>query len=50
MAHFNSSNVMINGGTFISAQGDRDSGMYYLRFVQKTILIDDSMKDFIPWK
>ena len=52
MAH--SSNVIIQGGTFNSAQGDfhinnNDSGMHNFtgRFVQKSILIDDQMKDFI---
>jgi hypothetical protein len=49
-----SSNVIVQGGTFISAQGDfhnhnRDSeyGTHDFRFVQKSILIDDPMKDSI---
>ena len=48
-----SSNVMIHGSTFNSAQGDihihswdSESGMHDFRSVQKGILIDDSMKDF----
>ena len=53
MAH--SSNVIIHGGTFNSAQGsfhinndsDKDLGMHDLRSVQKSILIDDPMKDFV---
>ena len=52
MAH--SSNVIIHGGIFNSAQGDfhinnKDSGMYVLRSVQKSIqvLIDDPIKDFV---
>jgi hypothetical protein len=50
MAH--SSNVIINGSTFNSAQGDihinnKDSGMHGFMSVQKSILIDDPMKDFI---
>jgi hypothetical protein len=50
MAH--SSNVFINGSTFNSAQGDihinnKDSGMPHFRSVQKSILIDNPMKDFI---
>jgi hypothetical protein len=52
MAH--SSNVFIHGSTINSAQGDihinnKDSGMYDFRFVQKRILIDDPMKDLIPF-
>ena len=57
MAHFQSSNVIIHGGTFNSAQaqGDlhinnKDSGMHDFWSVQKSILIDDSMKDFMTWK
>ena len=53
MAH--SSNVMIHGGTFISAQGDlhihnsdSGSGMHNFGSVQKSILINDGMKDLIP--
>jgi hypothetical protein len=52
MAHF--SNVIIHGITFNSVQGDlhndRDSksGMHDFRSVQKSILIGDPMKDFIP--
>ena len=55
MANFKSSNVIIQGGTFNSAQGDLtinngdpEYGMYVS--VQKRIirLIDDPMKDFIP--
>ena len=49
-----SSNVIIHGGTFNSAQGDlhinnrnSESGMHDFRSVQKRILIDDPMKDFI---
>ena len=51
MAH--SSNIII-GSTFNSAQGDfhvhnrdSESGMHDFRSVQKTILIDDPMKDFM---
>ena len=45
-------NVIIHGATFNSAQGDvhinnRDSGMYDFKLVQKNILIDDTMKDFV---
>ena len=46
-------NVIINGGTFNSAQGDlhinnKDSGMHYSRSIQKeNILIHDPIKDFI---
>ena len=50
-----SSNVMIHGGTFISAQGDLhihngnlESGMHTFTFIQKSILIDD-VKDFISF-
>ena len=52
MAH---SNVIIHGGTFNSAQGDfhiinnDDSGMHDFMSVQKGILIDDPIKDFIPF-
>ena len=51
MAH--PSNVLIQGGIFNSAQGDihineTDLGMHDFRSVQKSFLIDDSMKDFIP--
>ena len=52
MAHV--SNVFIHGGTFNSAHdlhiNDRDpeSGMHDFRSVQKSIFIDDPMKDFIP--
>jgi hypothetical protein len=49
------SNVMIHGSTFNSAQGDfhihnmySESGMHDFRSVQKSILIDDPVKDFIP--
>ena len=51
MAH--SSNVMIHGSTFISAQGDlhihnrNESGKHNFMSVQKSILIDDWIKDFI---
>ena len=50
MAH--SSNVIIHGSTFNSAQGDlhinnKDSGMHDFRFVQKSILINDPIKDFV---
>ena len=52
MAH--SSNVIIHGGTFNSAQGDlhinnKDSGMqdFIGLSVQKSILIDDPMKDLM---
>jgi hypothetical protein len=54
MAHF--SNVIINDGSFKfnSAQGDlhihnrdSESGMHF-RSIQKSTLIDDPMKDFIP--
>ena len=55
MAHFKFSNAIIQGGTFNSAQGglhvdnrDSKSGMHDFRSVQKSILIDDPMKDFIP--
>ena len=51
-----SSNVIIHGGTFNSAQGDfhihnrnSESGMHDFKSVQKSILIDDSMKDFTFW-
>ena len=49
----NPSNVIINGGTFNSVQGDfhmndkeSESGMHNFRSVQKSILIDDPIKDF----
>ena len=50
MAH--SSNVIIQGGIFNSAQADvhinnKDSGMHDFRSVQKSLHIDDLMKDFI---
>ena len=54
MAH--SSNVIIHGSTFNSAQGDLhihnkdsklESGMHDFRSIQRSILIDDPMKDFI---
>ena len=52
MAH--SSNVMIHGSTFISAQGDlhihnrdSESGKHSFMSVQKSILIDEWIKDFI---
>ena len=55
MTLFNPSSVIIDGGTFISAQGDvsinnRDPefGMHDFMSVLKRILIDDPMKDFIP--
>jgi hypothetical protein len=55
MAHFNFSNVIINGSTFNSAHGglninnrDPEFGMQDLMSVLKRILIDDPMKDFIP--
>ena len=46
MVHGHSSNVIIQGSTFNSAQGDihinqTDSGMHDFRSVQKSILIDD---------
>ena len=48
MAHFNSSNVIINGGTFISSQGslniinkDPEIGMLVFMSVLKKILIDE---------
>ena len=56
MAH--TSNVIIQGGTFNSAQGDfhinnkdSESGMHNFRSVQKSIsiLIDDTIKDFVTW-
>ena len=53
MALFNSSNVIIHGGTFNTVQGDlninRDPefGMLDFMSVPKWILIDDPMKDFI---
>jgi hypothetical protein len=55
MAHF--SNAIIHGSTFNSVQGDLrindkdpESGMHDdFRSVQKSTLIDDPMKDFIPW-
>ena len=46
-------NVIIHGGTFNSAQGDfhinnlKDSGMYNFRSVQRCILINNPMKDFV---
>jgi hypothetical protein len=51
----NSSNVLIHGSIFNSAQGDfhihnrdSESGMHDFRFIiQKSTLIDDPMKDFI---
>ena len=53
MAH--SSNVIIRGGIFSSGQGDvhihnRDSGsgMHNFKSVQKSIHINDAMKDLIP--
>ena len=57
MAYFNSSNVIIHGGTFnsSSAQGDlninnRDPelGAHNFMSVLKRILMNDPMKDFIP--
>ena len=52
MAH--TSNVYIDKGTFNSAQGDfhihngdTEFGMDDFKFIQKNILIDDPMKDFI---
>ena len=47
-------NVIIHGGTFVSAQGDvqinnKESGMHDFRSVQNDILIDDLMKGFISW-
>ena len=49
-----SSNVIVNGGTFNSAQGDlhihsrdSESGMHDFSSVHISILIDDPMKDFI---
>ena len=57
MALFNSSNVIIQGGTFNSVQGGlhihnrySESGMYDFMSVLKRILIDEPMKDFIPWE
>jgi hypothetical protein len=58
MAYFqNASNVIIHGGSFVPVQGDihiintttdnRDSGMHDFWSVQKSILIDDPMKDLI---
>ena len=48
------SNVYIDKGTFNSAQGDfhihngdTEFGMDDFKFIQKNILIDDPMKDFI---
>ena len=54
MAHFQFSNVIIQGGTFSSmaAQAgnnkDSESGMHDFKSVLKSSLIDDPMKDFIP--
>jgi hypothetical protein len=57
MAHFKFSNVIIHGGAFssLAAQGgfhvnnrDSESGVHNFRSVQKRILIDDPMQDFIP--
>ena len=55
MAHFKSSNVIIQGGIFSSGHGgltinngDPEFGMHDFMFVLKVILIDDPMKDFIP--
>ena len=49
------SNVLIHGSTFNSIQGDLhinnidpEPGMQNFRSVQRRILIDDPMKDFIP--
>ena len=54
MAH--SSNVIINGGIFSSGQGDvhirnevLEFGMHNFGSVQNSILIDDPMKDLIPF-
>jgi hypothetical protein len=53
MAEMAHSNVVNQGSTFNSAQGDQihnrdsESGMHDFRSVQKSILIDDPMKDFI---
>ena len=52
MSH--SSNAIIHGSTFNSAQDNihvykTDSGMHDFSSVQKSTLIDDPMKDFIPW-
>ena len=56
MTLFNSSNVIIQGGTFNSVQGGlhihnrySESGMYDFMSVLKRILIDDPMEDFILW-
>ena len=55
MAHSSDSNVFIQRSTFNSPQGDlhihnrdSESGMHNLWSDQKSILIDDSMKDLIP--
>ena len=57
MAHFNSSNVIVQGGTFNlnSAQGDLtinngdpEYGMHVSVLKRIIRLIDDPMKDFIP--
>jgi hypothetical protein len=55
MAHFNFSNVIIHGSTFNSAHGglninntNPEFGMHDSMSILKRILIDDSMKDFIP--
>jgi hypothetical protein len=55
MAHFKFSNVIIHGSTFNSAHGglninnrDPEFGMHDFMPVLKRILIDDTVKDFIP--
>ena len=54
MAH--SSNAIIHGGTFNSAQGDfhihnrdSESGMHDFKLIQNNIFVNDRMKDFIIW-
>ena len=54
MALSSNPNVFIHGSTFNSAQGDfhihngdSESGMHNFRSFQKSILIDDPIKDFV---
>ena len=57
MALLDSSNVIIHGSTFNSAQGDlhihngyslAESGTHDFNSLEKSILIVDPIKDFIP--
>ena len=51
-----SSNVIINGSTINSVQGDfhihnkdSESGMHNFKSIKKNLLIDDPTKDLIPY-